>query len=336
LELMRAKAVPIVVTVLAIAAAGCGESQSKRAVDARTEVLRFFAVDAPAVAVLRPDPPGPLLALDDAAAAAPVRSDFRELVLGPLWAAGLGRPQLARLVRPSEEIEGVDAAALAVGVATPADLAARRPLLVLATDQADLLSRLLREASKRGLVRQDGELDDASLYRSPGASYAVRDGVLVSAPRIADVRTAIERRDGDSDRQLDEDVVESLFNQLATQGPLLVYADLASVREADPGLRSLARQAPWTGRLGPTAATARAVRGSMQIDDFSKTTSGDFSSTELPIGSAPSPFTITAASAAPLIPQPGAIRTLLIGLAPVSGAATASSDEVRFHVTVGR
>jgi hypothetical protein len=305
-------------------------------VDARTEVLRFFAVDAPAVAVLRPDPPGAVVALDDAAQAAPAWSEFRQLIQGPLDAAGLGRPQLSRLVRPSDEIEGVEAAALAIGVATPADLADHRALLVLATDQADLLSELLRGAARRGLVHGDGELDDASLYRSPGASFAVRDGVLVSAPRIADVRTAIERRDGDSDKQLDEDVVESLFNELDPQGPLLVYADLASVRDADPGLRTLARQAPWIGKLGPTAASARAVRGSMRIEDFSKTTGADFSSTELPIGSAPSQFTITASSANLLIPQPGAIRMLLAGLAPVTGEATASSDEVRLKVTVGR
>jgi hypothetical protein len=336
-RLMRGKAVSIALAwaVVATAAAGCGETESKRAVDARTEVLRFFAVDAPIVARLRPDPPAAVVALDDAGGTAPGWTEFRKLVSGPLEAAGLGRPQLARLVQPSEEIEGVDAAALALGVATPAALAAQRPLLVLATDQADLLSRLLRRASDRGLVRGAGGLDEAFLYRSPGASFAVRDGVLVSAPRLSDVRAAIERRDGDSDKQLDEDVVESLFNDLATQGPLLVYANLASVREVDPGLRTLSRQAPWIGMLGPTAATARAVGGSLQIEDFSTTTGGDLSSAELPIGSTPSPFTITESSADLLIPRPGAIHTLLAGLAPFTGEATASSDEVRLHVTVG-
>jgi hypothetical protein len=334
LRLMRGKAAPIALAVLAIAIAGCGESQPKRAVDARTEALRFFSVDAPAVALLRPEPPAALVALDNAADGVPAWTGFRSLVFGPLQAAGLGRAQLARLVRPSEEIEGLDAAAFALGAATPADLAAHRPLLVLATDQAELLSRLLRRAAARGQLQHAGRLDEALLYRSPGASFAARDGVLVSAPRLADVRAAIQRRDGDSDRQLDEDVVRSLFDDLEEQGPLLVYAELARVREADPGLETLARQAPWTGMLGQTAATARSVRGALQIEDLSKAPGGDLSSAELPIGTAPSRFTITESTVDSLIPQPGSVRTLLGSLAPITGDATATSDEVRLHVTV--
>jgi hypothetical protein len=159
--------------------------------------------------------------------------------------------------------------------------------------------------------------------------------VLVSGYRLADVRTAIERRDGDSDQQLDQDVVMSLFDDLTTQGPLLVYANLDDVRQADPGLRTLGRQAPWTGMLGPTAATAQAVDGSLRIEDFSNTTGGGFGSTDLPIGTKPSHFAISASSAAFLLPA-GPIRMLLAGLAPISGEATASSDQVRLQLTAGR
>jgi hypothetical protein len=149
------------------------------------------------------------------------------------------------------------------------------------------------------------------------------------------VRTAIERRDGDTDLQLDEDVVNSLFNDLQTQGPLLVYANLAGIRDADPGMQRLADQAPWTGKLGPTAATAYADGGSVRIEDFSKTLGGSFTSSELPLGATPSPFKIDSSGAATLIPEPGPVRTLLTAMAPISGEATASSDEVRLHVTLG-
>jgi hypothetical protein len=333
---MRSKA-PVIALALALATAtvGCGEAKPKRFVDARTEVLHFFAVDAPAVAMLRPEPTADVVALNRAAGGLPAWNGLRDMVLGPLHAAGLGRAQIERLVRPSQVIEDVQASALALGAATPADLAAHRPLLVLATDQTELLSQLLRHSAANGKLRPAGRLDEATLYRSPGASFAARDGVLVSAPRLADVRTAIERRDGDSDLQLDEDVVNSLFNGLGTQGPLLIYADLAGVRKADPGLRTLGHQAPWTEMLGPTAATAQAEDGRLQIEDYSKATGGGFGSADLPIGTAPSRFEISSSSAALLLP-PGPIQMLLAGLAPMVGEATASSDEVRLNVTVGR
>jgi hypothetical protein len=336
LRLMQSKAAALALAMgLTAAIAGCGESTPKRAVDARTEVVRFFAADAPVVAVLHPEPQADVVALNRAAEGTPAWTSLRGMVLGPLHAAGLGRTQIARLVRTNQPIEGVAASALALGAATPADLAAHDPLLVLATDQAELLSRLLRHAAAKGKLRRAGQLHEATLYRSPGYAYGVRDGVMVSGNSLADVRTAIGRRDGDSDQQLDEDVVESLFNDLTTQGPLLIYANLDDVRQADPGLRTLGRQAPWTGMLGPTAATAQAVHGSLRIEDFSNATGGGFGSTDLPIGTVPSHFAISASSAAFLLP-PGPIRMLLAGLAPISGEATASSDQVRMQLTAGR
>jgi len=321
-----------VILLLVAAAAGCGESTAKRSVDARTEVLRFFGVDAPVVGLLEPQPTDEVVSLDEAAAGAPIWAELRSAALGPLHAAGLGLADLRRLVRPQEQIEGVEAAAAGLGAPNANDLAAGRPLLVLATDQAELLSRLMRDGAQSGRLRPAGRIDEAVLYRNPIASYAVRDGVLVSAGSSAEVRTAIERRDGDSDLQLDEDVVRSLFNELGEQGPLLVYANLDAVREADLGLRALGRVAPWTAMLVETAATAGAVGGSVRIESFSKTTGEGFGSADLPLGTTPSEFEINATAAASLIPLPGPIRMLLAGLGPVEGEATATSDEVRLRL----
>jgi hypothetical protein len=333
---MRAKAAMAALAILVVAVpVGCGTSGPKRSVDARTEALRFFAVNAPVVAVLRPQPWSGVLALNNAAGSNPAWMQMREEVLGPLLAAGVSAPELAKILQSGQDVEGAEATAIALGAATPDDLAAGRSLLVLSSDQSELLAGVLRGQARAGKLRPAGKLDEASLYRGTGVAFAVRDGVLVSAPRLADVRKAVERRDGDTDLQLDEDVVNSLFNDLQTQGPLLVYASLAGVRDADPGMRQLADQAPWTGKLGPTAATAYAEGGSVRIEDFSKTSSGSFTSSELPLGATPSPFRIDSSGAATLIPQPGPIRSLLTALAPISGEATASSDEVRLHVTLG-
>jgi hypothetical protein len=332
---MRAKTAMVALAMLIVAApVGCGTSGPKRSVDARTEALRFFAVNAPVVAVLRPQPWSAVLALNDAAGSIPAWMDMREGVLGPLVAAGVSAPELAKILQAGQDVEGAEATAIALGSATPDDLAAGRALLVLSSDQSDLLAGLLRQQTQAGKLKPAGKLDEASLYRGPGAAFAVRDGVLISAARLADVRTAIERRDGDTDLQLDEDVVNSLFNDLQTQGPLLAYANLAGIRDADPGMQRLADQAPWTGKLGPTAATAYAS-GGVRIEEFSKTTSGNFTSSELPFGATPSSFKIDSSGVATLIPAPGPIRTLLTAMAPISGEATASSDEVRLHVTLG-
>jgi hypothetical protein len=334
---MRAKAAMVALAILLVAAAliGCGTSGPKRSVDARTEALRFFSVDAPVVAVLRPIPWPALLALNNAAGSNPAWMQLRDRVLGPLRTAGVSATELAKVLQSGQDVAGAEAAAMALGAATPDDLSAGRGLLVLSSDQSELLAGLLRRQARAGKLKPAGKLDEASLYRGPGVAFAVRDGVLISAARLADVRTAIERRDGDTDRQLDEDVVDSLFNDLQTQGPLLVYANLARIRDADPGMRQLADQAPWTGKLGPTAATAYASGGRVRMEGLSKTGSGSFSSSELPLGGTPSPFTIDASGAATLIPETGPIRTLLTALAPISGEATASSDEVRLHVTLG-
>lgn len=312
--------------------AGCGEAEPKRSVDARAEVLQFYAADAPVVAVLRPQPVAGVVELDRAAESLPVWRTLRRTVRGWLGAAGLGAGELRRLVRPKEPIEEFDASALALGAATPADLAYRRALLVLVTDQSELLERLLGREAAAGRLRRVEQVDEAVLYRGHVASYAIRDGVLVSARHIADVRTAIERRDGDSDLQLDEDVVQGVFDELEPQGPLLVYASLDGVREADLGLRALGRGAPWTGTLNRTAATARVVDGELRIAEVSVTDGEQLESADLPIGAEPSPFEIDASAAATLIPIEGPVRGLLAGLGPVEGEATAGAEEVRLQV----
>ena len=331
---MRCKQAIALSLVVAAAAAGCGESESKRAVDARTEVLRFYSVDAPVVAMLPANPPQTIADLDRAVPSLPAWERLRDAALDPLRAAGLSESDLTQLAHPHDQISGVDAAAMAIGAPTPDSLSGAEPLLVFATDQSDLLAERFSAAAKRGDLRSAGELDDAQLYENADAAYAIRDGVLVSAPRMREVRDAIERRDGDSDRQLDEDVVRSIFGEPGIAGPLLVYADLRRAREADPSLEGLAGQQPWVAAAGQAAASARPVGNALQLDVVVRMDSS-LDPSQQPFGTATASFSIRAPEvAAPGTEPSDPLRSLIAGLAPVEGEGTSSSDEVRLRAEV--
>ena len=329
---MRSKAAAIVALIaLATALAGCGSSPNspKRAVDARTEVVHFFATDAPVVAILQTEPVSDVVALSRAASSVPVWHSLLATVVRPLFSAGLTQDEVVHLVTPHEEIEGIPSSALGLGFATPADLKDRQPLLVLATDQSDFLSHLFREALGREDVVPAGRLHDAILYKNRAGAYAVRDGVLICARNVADVRSAILRRDGNSDNQLDEDVVESLFNDLTQHGPLQIYADLDDLRQADPGLAALGEQKHWTASLQPTTTGL-----GLHVEAFAKSTGPDLTTSGIPVGTEPRAFAVSAATASTLLGA-GPTQSMLDLLVPFAGQATVSSDEVRVNLRLG-
>ncbi len=255
-------------------------------------------------------------------------------VVAPLSAAGLTVGQVNQLVKAHVQIPGLASSALALGAPTPNDLQNHQPLLVLATDQTDLLADLFRRSVAARKVRPAGQLHDADLYQGSGYAYAIRDGVLVSAPTLGDVRTAILRRDGDSDLQLDEDVVQSLFNDLTERGPLLVYANLGAIRQADAGLTALGQRMPWTGALGPGAASVEPTVGGLHIEAFAKSNGPDLTTSGVPVGAEPKSFSMSATRASTLV-QAGPTQMMLGLLAPIAGQATVTSDEVRVNLRLG-
>jgi hypothetical protein len=237
-------------------------------------------------------------------------------------------------VQPSEEaVEGVDASALTIGAATPDDLAGGFPLLILATDQTDLLATYVDRTVAAGGLEPRGKLDDARLFEGHTASFAIRDGVLVSAPSLGLVRSAIARRDGDKDEQLDDNAVESLFDGLDGTGPLLVYSDLGKVLEVDLGLKALGVLKPWTAKLGQTVASVQGKGEAVRVEALAKSTE-DLTPAGVPFGAEPQSFVISGQNIRDTITL-GPSARLLIGVAPISGEATATSDEVRVHATVG-
>ena len=88
----------------------------------------------------------------------------------------------------------------------------------------------------------------------------------MAAPTLASVRMALERRDGDSDEQLDEGVVNDLRNDLPIDGPLDVYANLQEVIESNPKLQALAARTPWMQALDQGALSARAIGSELQVE----------------------------------------------------------------------
>ncbi|MEK6278219.1 MAG: hypothetical protein AABM29_09435 [Actinomycetota bacterium] len=311
---------------------GCGESDGpKRAVDAHTEALRFYGVDTPVVALLGNRPAADLASLERAATGLPAWYRLSNSILDPLRAAGIDYGELQRLMRPQDQIEGVRAAALAVGIPTAGPLDPSRSLVVLASDQTELLDHLLRLSEDEGRLRATGRLDEARLYANEDAAYAARDGVLVSTPSLAGVRAALQRRDGDSDLQLDEGVVNDLLGDLRTEGPLEIYANLDRVIEADPAARELAALTPWVEALGQAGASASPVDGKLRVEVLA-TTREELQPGDLPAGDVPTSFTLAADDVDSILQaragSPDTLRHLLLGVAPVSGEATAGQDEI--------
>jgi hypothetical protein len=251
--------------LLATALVACGPGDAKRSVDARSEVIEFFATDAPGFAILRPDPAQDVFALDRAADDVFLWSDARVAVILPLYSAGLGRDRLTKLVAADDGIEEFESAALAIGAPTPAAYGAGSFLAVLATDEEDLLSEFLAKSAAAGRLRETGDLHDATLYRSRVAAYAERDGVLIWAPTMEEVRAAIGRRDGDSDEQLDPGVLEDHFEDLGSEGPLLVYANPAQLRGDDRVEELLGGRASFESAK-TAVATASGSGGSVQVE----------------------------------------------------------------------
>ena len=303
------------IVLFAVAAAGCGESTAKRAVDARTEVLGFYSVDAPVVGLLRPQPAADVASLDKAAAEIPLWSQQQSTVVERLNAAGLGVADLRRLVQPQEQIEGIEAAAIGLGAPTPTDLEAGQTLLVIATDQDELMADLLREGVDSGELQPAGSLDEATLYSNRSASYAERDGVLVSAPSLGVVRSALARRDGDSDEQLDEDVVNAALRKLQDPGPLAIYGKVPRLL-AEPEVQALFSGASWIESADDGAASVRAQGEAVEVEVVVNLEQ-DLEPSERPLQEQPEP-----------------VAFLLAGLGQVSGVGSASADEVRLQLRV--
>jgi hypothetical protein len=238
LQRIRRALTPLLATIAILALAGCGgddnpgEGEPKRAVDPRTEALRYFPATTPGVALVELGDDEALAALDGALGRVAGWHEVRQRVIRSLRAAGLDPAHILELGSvPGDEIE-LPAAEIAYGTVPGSGPPEDRILLTLATEQGVALDQAFRGAAEAGSLSAAGEFDGARLYRGPDLDFAVRDGVLIAAADINRLQQAIARRDGAREAQLNDAPITELFNELPNGGPLRAWMGPGTETEA--------------------------------------------------------------------------------------------------------
>jgi hypothetical protein len=330
---MRSKEIAVAVVMIAALAVGCGTSETKRAADPRTEVLRFFTADTPLVGLLRTDRLGQVPEIDAAASELPGYA----AVVARLQQAGLDTAEVRRLVRREENEEAIGPPELAVGASSLEALDRGRALMVLDTGDEARLGRRFRAYAAREGLSAAGELHDADLYAGLRAAFAVRDGVLLVGDDLEQVRAAIETRDGDRDRQLDDGEVGGLFDELSEEAPIHIYADFGALTAADGAVSALAEEVRWLAAADEGALSMAAVNSTVEIDAFARLDRVPLEEGEAPAGEEFAHFGFSPNALALLLPGDGDahLRRLLLAMTPIAGEASASTDELRVRLQLG-
>ena len=198
-----------------------GDAEPRRTLDSRAEAVRFFGADTRAVILVRSDMPrSTQKAVDLARAVHPYLGASISAIGSRLNAAGIDPAELMRLGRP-EERDGPGSELIAGLVRAPDGTDA---LFVLPTDRPEDLERFFEGAERAGGLDAAGEYDDAVLFQSDGAAFALRDGVVVAATDLASVRRALAIRDGVESRQLDDGDVSGALEDVPTRAPVHLVA----------------------------------------------------------------------------------------------------------------
>ena len=140
-----------------------------------------------------------------------------------------------------------------------------------------------------------GEASGATLYRESDTTFAVKDDLVVFANDNAQLKSALERADGDD--HLDEDTFAEGLSGLPDSALMRIYADVEALLKSDPGSAD-ARRIKWIAALRELGATVTAKDDSLDID-FRARTEGDLSDDDLPIASGD--------EAPPVIKRPGEV-----------------------------
>jgi hypothetical protein len=198
-----------------------GDAEPRRTLDSRAEAVRFFHADTQALVLVRSDMPRSAQEAVDLAR--DVHPYLRALVMEVdtrLDASGIDPAEVMRLARP-EERDGPGSELVAGLVRAPDGTDA---LFVLPTERPDDLERLFEDAERDGGVSAAGEYDNAVLFRSDSAAFALRDGVLVAAADLASLRRALAIRDGVEARQLDDGDVSGALEDVPARAPVHLVA----------------------------------------------------------------------------------------------------------------
>jgi hypothetical protein len=127
--------------------------------------------------------------------------------------------------------------------------------------------------------KEIGEASGATLYQRGDSFFAVEGDMIVFAGDESQLKSALERADGDD--HFDEDGFNQALDGLPDSALVRVYADLEVVLKNDPGSVD-ARKVKWIGALRTLGITARAEDDRIDVD-FRARTEGDLSDEDLPI-----------------------------------------------------
>ena len=127
--------------------------------------------------------------------------------------------------------------------------------------------------------RETGDASGATLYEAGGTDFAVKDDLFVIADSQEQLKSALERADGDD--HFDEDTFSEALDGLPDGALMRLYVDVEGLLESDPGSAD-ARKVKWIGALRSLGLTATAKDDAVDVD-FRLRTEGDLSDEELPI-----------------------------------------------------
>jgi hypothetical protein len=265
----RFLSVTLLLAVLALAGCGGGDD-SGSALDSALSVL---PKDTPFAVAIDTDLEGDQLqALDKLIGKFPFSGQIKESLRREL--------EDSSGVKFDEDVKPVLGNPLVVG-ATSAE--------AITTESNDNLVAAVRAKDKDKLddlvssqkPQKTGEASGATLYKDGDTVFAVKDDLVVFANDEAQLKSALERADGDD--HFDEDVVDEGLSGLPDEALARIYADVEALLKSDAGSAD-ARRIRWIAALGQVGATVTAKDDALDID-FRARSEGDLSEDDLPIAS---------------------------------------------------
>jgi hypothetical protein len=128
-------------------------------------------------------------------------------------------------------------------------------------------------------LKKSGEASGATLYQDGDTYVAVEDEMVVSANDESQLKSALERADGDD--HFDEDAFNTALDDLPESALARVYTGIGALLKSDPGAVDV-QKVKWIGALRTLGLTVTAKDDAIDID-FRARTEGDLSDEDLPI-----------------------------------------------------
>jgi hypothetical protein len=180
-------------------------------------------------------------------------------------------------VRFNEDVKPVLGNPLVVGAADAEAITGESNAFVVAIKAKD--KGALDDLIDKLKPGKTGEASGATLYEDGDTFVAVEDDMVVFANDESQLKSALERADGDD--HFDEDAFNEALDGLPDGALARLYTDIEALLKSDPGSVD-ARKVKWIGALRTLGLTASAKNDAIDID-FRARTEGDLSDADLPI-----------------------------------------------------